>query len=286
MYPTKNSRMKQTIPPSIVLCAGLKSSGSTWLYNVAIELCRANARARRNPRRRVVPFYAETVEQFPPGSERAGLLVVKTHIPSASLIFLTRFTGGTVFLTVREPRDSVASLMQRFGHRFEPCVKEVSAGAERMVELVRVARPLVMRYEDRFFERPETIPRIADRLGLPVEKATSDRIFRKLSAEQVRKTITALTSRGIFGTRPDPDRFDPSTHWHPRHVGDGKTGKYAETLTAKMQRAVLESMREYCVVFGYETAIRSPRQKPRAAKHGRRRPGYRGSSVAKSNRLS
>src|SRR5690242_19705359 len=98
--------MKRAIPPAIVLCAGLKSSGSTWLFNAVIELCRAKSKTRR-PRRRLVAFYAETVAQFPTGSERADLLVVKTHIPSASLVYLTGFAGGTTFLTVREPRDSV-----------------------------------------------------------------------------------------------------------------------------------------------------------------------------------
>jgi hypothetical protein len=275
--------MKAAFPPEIVLCAGLKSSASTWLYNAAIQLCEAKARKARGSRPRVLPFYAETVEQFPSGSERGGVLVVKTHIPSASLIFLARFVRGTVFLSVREPRDSVASLMQRFGHGFQPCVEEVAAGGARMVELARIARPFILRYEDRFFERPQTIARLATQLGLVFPKAAAEKIFQSLSAENVRKTIDALADRGTFGVRPDPDRFHSKTHWHPGHVGDGKTGKYAEILSRDMQRTVLEAMHEYCLAFGYEAA-------PRAESHGRKSAKTaakrRGSGVRRANRLN
>lgn len=268
----------------MVLCAGLKSSGSTWLYNAAIQLCEAKVRTARGVRPRIFPFYAETVEQFPPGSERAGLLVVKTHIPSESLVYLTRFARGTVLLSVREPRDSVASLMQRFGHQFEPCVKELAAGAVRIVQLAHVARPLVLRYEDRFFERPQTVARLARRLGVTIARPAAERIFNALTAENVRKRIRGLTSRGVFGARPDPDRFDPRTHWHPGHIGDGKIGKYAEVLSPRMQGTVLEALHEYCLTFGYETALDEPRRgrKP-AAKVARDHPS---SGIRKSNSLS
>jgi hypothetical protein len=261
-----------SLAPQIVLCAGLKSSGSTWLYNAIIRLCESSAQARRISRARIMPFYAESIEQFPSGAERALVLVVKTHIPSPSLVFLTRFTRGTAFVTVREPRDAVASLMQRFGHRFEPCLKEVAAGSERVLDIARTLRPLVLRYESRFFARSQTIHRLSARLQFDVPKETAERICRELSAGEVTKKIARLAARGTFGKSPDPDRFEPRTHWHPGHVGDRKIGKFAEVLTPRMQQAVLKAMPDYCRFFGYAAEIRSR--------------GHRGGGVRKSNRIS
>src|ERR1051326_1824676 len=96
--------------PKLVLCAGLKSSGSTWLYNAVIQICEASE-GKKVTSGRVRPFYADRISDFPAGAERSKILVVKTHIPSPSLLFLTLFTRGTVFMTVREPRDAIASLM-------------------------------------------------------------------------------------------------------------------------------------------------------------------------------
>jgi hypothetical protein len=233
--------------PRLILCAGLKSSGSTWLYNAVIQMMKADARARGG---RVMAFYAEDVKDFPPGAERATVLVVKTHIPSAALILLAQFLGGRIFLTVREPRDAIASLMQRFRHEFDGALREVSAGGARMVALAQV-RPFLLRYEDGFTERPQTVRAIARHLGLTLPAAMLDAIHASLSRDTVRARIAALARKGVFGKRPDPDRFDPATHWHHGHVGDGAVGKYAAVLSPGQERAVLASLRTYCAAFGY-----------------------------------
>src|SRR3954470_2617608 len=92
---------KQDSMGRIVLCAGLKSSGSTWLYNAIIQLCESGFRrgSQNKGPRRVLPFYADRIEDFPPGADSADLLVIKTHVPSPALAFLTSFARGTVLFT-------------------------------------------------------------------------------------------------------------------------------------------------------------------------------------------
>jgi hypothetical protein len=242
---------------SVFLCAGLKSSGSTWLYNAIIQLVEESRRGSgREKRGGLLSFYADGIRDFPVGAEQASALIVKTHIPSHSLEFLTRFAGGKVFITVREPRDAIASLMQRFDHRFAPCLKEVAANAARIVDLFQDGEALVLRYEDRFYDRPEILNEIVRHLSLKTPKSALHRIFISLTPPRIERRILSLSARGAFGEAPTPDSFDPRTHWHPGHVGDRRIGKYAAVLTPKMQKAVLDAMGDYCTVFRYPAVLK------------------------------
>ncbi len=231
--------------PRIILCVGLKSSGSTWLYNVVIQLL------KEKYRRGVTAFYADNFSMFPPGTERARVLVIKAHEPSEGLVYLARMTRGQLFLTLREPRDAIASLMQRFKHKFEGALGETTRQSQRIADLDRDEEMTAYRYEDGFFDRIETIGEIASALGVKVNKAGRERIYRSLTRESVRQTIGKFGKTGKFGKKPDANSFDLETQWHPGHVGDGKIGKFSGILTAAQQKKVLAATRAYTKRFGY-----------------------------------
>lgn len=196
-------------------------------------------------------FYADKVALFPRASGKARYLVVKSHIPSDPLLFVTRLTRGPIFLTIREPRDSVVSLMQRFRFTFDAALKDVAEEAARIAEFSRARDVILFRYEERFHEDPGTVAEIAALLGVRASKAVRQKIFASLTPRSVKRTITALQGRGAFGRVPKPEHFDPATHWHPGHVGDGRQGKYAEFLSASQQAEVIARTRDYCRRFGY-----------------------------------
>ncbi len=218
--------------PRVILCVGLKSSGSTWLYNVVIQLLKEKYRTG------VTAFYADNFAMFPPDTERARVLVIKAHEPSKGLVYLTRVTRGYMFLTLREPRDAIASLMQRFEHDFDGALKEVTRHSARIVELDRDEAMTTYRYEDGFFDRFETIGEIATALGIKVAKAVQMRIYQGLTRDGVRQKIGKLQKTGKFGKKPDANSFDLETQWHPGHVGDGRVGKFKSVLTAAQQRKI------------------------------------------------
>jgi hypothetical protein len=239
---------KKPPPAKIILCAGLKSSGSTWLYNVVIRLLRE---ASGGSRATMAAFYADEVALFPKGSERARHLVVKSHVPSEPLLFVTRLTRGAIFLTIREPRDAVVSLTQRFRFTFDAAMKDVAEEAARIVEFSRARDVILFRYEDRFHEDQSTIATVAALIGVRAPKTQQQNIFKALTPDAVIRKIRALQNRGKFGAIPKPEDFDPATHWHPGHVGDGRTGKFAEFLSAEQQAEVIAKTRDYCKRFGY-----------------------------------
>src|SRR5262249_48770190 len=156
-----------------------------------------------------------------------------------SLQFLGHFFGGVSLVTIREPRDAVASLLQRFHHDFKACVREVSAGAACLVTLVKSGSPHVLRYEDRFYDHPETIARWAACLGVRLSRQAVREIHEPLTPDRVQRQIGALQKAGVFGRVAGPDSFDPRTHWHPGHVGDREVGKYGKVLSRGMQNTVL-----------------------------------------------
>ncbi|MBV8976618.1 MAG: hypothetical protein JO261_16190 [Alphaproteobacteria bacterium] len=233
---------KKNTPPRLVLCLGLKSSGSTWLYNAVIGMLKAAERGR------VAAFYADNLGMIPKDAGSARFLVVKCHEPSAGLLLLARLLRGTVLLSVREPRDAAASLMQRFRHPFAAVLRDIGREAAQILTLEE--KPLLtLRYEDRFFEREETLTVIARALGLRLRVSDRRRIFRALSREATAKRIDRLVARGSLAN--DPDAFDPATHLHPGHLGDGRVGKFREVLTAQEQKQIAAATRAYSRRFGY-----------------------------------
>jgi hypothetical protein len=222
---------------NVVLCAGLKSSGSTWLYNVAIRILKAD-------KRRVAAFYADNFRMIPKGAEKADWLVIKTHEPSDAILFLARFARAKVFVTVREPRDAAASLIQRFGHSFEGALRDMRVIGEHMVALEKGA--VVLRYEDGFHKQEKTVGSIAKTLGVKLPAAARRGIFKALTPDAVKKTIGKAHAADA-----DPDAFQPTTHWHPGHVGDGRIGKYKSVLTPAQQHEVMAATSAYARAFGY-----------------------------------
>jgi hypothetical protein len=141
--------------------------------------------------------------------------------------------------------------MNRFGHEFETSLEEVALSTARLVQLSQAGRRVVFRYEDNFVSRRATVARLSTKLGLELPHPAIERIFNSLSPESVKRKIAALEKKGAFGIKPDPDRFDAKTHWHPRHIGDRRIGKYTDVLSLKMQRRVLCATADYCARFGY-----------------------------------
>ncbi|HTT97654.1 MAG TPA: hypothetical protein VMF58_06355 [Rhizomicrobium sp.] len=231
--------------PKVILCVGLKSSGSTWLYNVVIQLLKEKYRTG------VISFYADDFAMFPPDTEGAHVMVIKAHEPSQGLVYLARLTRGQMFLTLREPRDAIASLMQRFGHAFEGALDETGRQSQRIAELDRTEAMTTYRYEDGFFDRFKTIGEIADVLNVKISKAARERVYRSLTRDSVRQTIGKFKKAGKFGKKPNANSFDTETQWHPGHVGDGKIGKFEGVLSAAQQKKVLTATKDYAKRFGY-----------------------------------
>ena len=234
-----------------VLCAGLPRSASTWAFNVAAGLAEADSRWSQ-----VTRLYSDDGLDDAAGTRMAepGLVLIKTHAPSAMLRCAFAWSGAPVMLTVRDPRDSAASLMQQFGFAFEEAVRAVSSSAAALLHLVSVCRPLVLRYEDGFAADPGSVAQVGEFLGLSVAERVRDQIWRELSSEHVSRRLAVMAfSEAPEGALALP-AADPETHWHPNHIGDGLIGKYRTMLTAAQIAVVEYEAGPFMRHFGYPVA--------------------------------
>ncbi len=218
--------MPVTRAPKLIICAGLYSSGSTWVFNGVKALWDKSGAA--------VPLASGYFDNLPSDwlehKLRLGSqVVIKSHRPN-DVIVDAAMAGAPVILTVRDPRDAAASLMARFEYDAERAISLVFLSAVRLMRLLNASSLLLLRYDDGFIASKGTIRKIASFLGIEADPRTIDAIESELAFDSVRSLI-----RAKFGSEPISgiearETVDQETQWHPRHLGDGRIRKFEEIL--------------------------------------------------------
>lgn len=235
----------------LVVCAGTYGSASTWMFNVVSTLLRAHDPARAFARLYVDHANADLDHAL----ATANSVVVKTHSPSPLLRLVAAAPPVRVVLTCRDPRDSTASLMQRFGMPFHLAFADVLRSVQAASLLHDLPNAMTFRYEDAFAGQPDTIAMLCRHLAIDPQDMPARTIIEQFSPDSVIATIRGLEEAGrIDLTRPATLRFDAETHWHANHVGDGTIGKFAAVLSETQTIAVEHATRRYMAMFGYQPA--------------------------------
>ena len=155
------------LPPRLsgrlIVCAGVYRSGSTWAYNMVKLIIQATL-----PGVRIGGCFAENIEELAPsGSEHCDLVLLKTH-PQQSLLSLIEFLNPPVILSVRDPRDCVASWIQMLGEDFSVFQPRLMKSCLAALRLVGRDNTYTIRYEDGATARVRTVMDIATHLGLSI----------------------------------------------------------------------------------------------------------------------
>ena len=234
----------------VVLTVGVHGSASTWVFNAARELLGA----AHGPDRVAAGFAASPGEVAGIARRPDQHLVVKTH-GWPDLPGFAAAQDATVIVSVRDPRDAVLSVMQRFGDPLDACVGGVGRDCASARACADAGHD-VLRYEDFFFHDPATLRRLADRLGLAVPEAALDRIFADWRTDAVRAQAAAVASlpaerRRDFGGRLTLDAVTLVTH---THIGDGRIGKWREAFDAPMRARLTGFFAPFLFRFGYPLA--------------------------------
>ncbi|WP_162488246.1 hypothetical protein [Azospirillum lipoferum] len=232
----------------IVLVCGMFSSASTWTFNVVVDLLRLTTPCH-------VAFAAilngETRLPTPPNGTA---LVLKTHGWGDPAAFLDRHPDIRCLVTIRDPRDAVVSLMQRFDYGFDHALSYAAQGAGGIVGAACQPESLLLRYENGFMDQAMTIGLIAAHLSLQPSAAEMEALFQRLRPDAVQATIVEAELKNRFPKGlPPGETADPATQWHPGHIGDRLIGKYARFLDQTRQTAVVARMAPYMAHFGYGT---------------------------------
>jgi hypothetical protein len=236
-------------------CLGMYSSASTWMFNVVQQIARSAAATKQ-----VMPaFVGNTI---PDCDEDQQTLVIKTHATEYEQALGQR--AQAIIITIRDPRDAVASLMVHNKAPFDVALRATEASAWTCARVAKLEKSSVLRFEDRFFDDPATVERIADLFPGQLTHDDSKRIFAQFSRDQVEKFIATLealptTVSEFNDVTGHWDIADAATGWHKHHAGrSAEVGRWHHDLSDLQARIVQHRMRPWMERFGYDRT--APRQ--------------------------
>ncbi len=233
--PKKNSMESRMI----VIALGTHGSGSTWCFNAIRALLAEGCPDA------VSLFAADTatlLRNVPPGTRN---VVVKAHHLDTEMLTLAVLSKAKIVITIRDPRDSLISLRERFGSSLHETIKDLSLAAATLSMLEKHLLTVdssesILRliYEERFMDEYHTVERIASFLNIQVDSEKIRAIFEQLTPDKVGRKVDRLIAQG----KMDGLGHDDESHLHPAHLGDGESGKWEQRLSIDDQQAVMGAL--------------------------------------------
>jgi len=246
-------------------CLGMYGSASTWTYNVVLQVAATLLPAR--------PVLSRFVTDALPTQEEAeaNTFVVKTHAAPAYEELARRATA--IIVTIRDPRDAIASLLAHNRPPFDTALDVTAQTAGMCGHFMADPRALALKFEDRFFDDPATVGRIAARFPGTLPDADAARIFAALRRDAVDRFIANLEGEPSARTEFDDvtgrwDTYDPVTQWHKHHAGrTAEVGRWRRELTQEQAAAIEQRLGAWMRRFGYAPA--PPRREAYTLRVGR-----------------
>jgi len=245
-------------------CLGMYGSASTWTFYALQKLA-----AVLVPERPVVTRFLEHVAAV---EAEGATLIVKTHAAPAYKEIAPH--AKKIVITMRDPRDSVASMLAHNKVDFELALNLVESTAMLCLLYAHDRRTTPLKFEHRFYDDPATIDRLAATFDRPLARADRDRIFAETRRAAVDQFIAGLEKLPTVTKLPnqlDPeDMHDLVTGWHKHHAGrKGEIGRWQRELTESQVTAIEEKLRDWMRYFGY--TLRTPAPEPYALQVGQYR---------------
>ncbi len=237
--------MTDAAAPLLAITVGVHGSASTWVFNVAREVLAEAVGGAVHGCHLLQPD--DLARDRALGARH---IVAKTH-GWPDLAASARAWGAPAIVSVRDPRDAIVSVIQRFGEPFDRALGGIAQDCRAALACAEAGFP-VLRYEDRFFEQPASVRLIATHLGLGVSDAAAARIFDAYTTEAVRTLAAGVADLPAERVAGDARfRFDRLTQITQSHIGDARTGKWRDLLPPDQQMAVGMLLRPFLARFGY-----------------------------------
>ncbi len=211
--------------PTLVICAGIPRSGSTWLYNAARLLLAL-------PPRSMNDVYGTWVEHYDPANA-SRFHVVKVHEPDDGLLWRAK----TALTSRRDLRDIAASAWKRQWISDEASTFAFLDNVVRQHGFWRGRCAFEMVYERMRNDPAAELKLIAAALGIDSGAAAFGETLRAIDA--------------LGHDESSNDDFNPANLMHKRHIMDGRVGYHAETLPAALVSDINERYRAWLRSNGY-----------------------------------
>jgi hypothetical protein len=226
----------------IIVSLGVYRSASTWISNVMTALLET-----AGPAKLVVADGFDDVFKAALNRDR---VVVKTHQPAETLAFLISVASLPLVVSVRDPADCVASLVEQFGETIARAHQNVVLSCATTLRLASCLPHMLLRYEDDGERNAQSVRRIADYLDIETTPEQAEAIAARFSIPATRQFIDHLTKAGAFGDPPQYFRADQATQFHFNHIGAGRSRKSA-VLPKEVIAAIEADTASFRRHFGY-----------------------------------
>ena len=234
--------------PITFWCVGLYASGSTWIFNAAKKIA---VTAGMNPG--LVSCFATNRQDlvFPRGSRTA---IVKTHGLPGDVIDFLAGQSRAIWLSVRDPRDCIASLMTYQDCSFDEALEMTEDAAKTSLSIIELSQTIIFRYEDNFFDKPSTLDAIAASIGCGVAPNDRVRIFAETRRSAIEAFIVTFPTLSSVVTQPEPGHLvDTDSQWHTHHIGrTGEVGRWRKLLSTSQTQIVNRKFEETMKKFNYD----------------------------------
>ena len=229
----------------------MRGSASTWVFN-AVRL----AALALAPDRAVDGRYVVRGAELPAADDPARLAIIKTHETDDDAAARLGRSARAIWLSIRDPRDCIASLMQYHDATFEAALQALEQDCRISARFRAHPRAHVLRYELGFFAARTTLDRIAGSLGGRLAAADRERIFIELSRPAVEAFIAGLETLPT-AVRPSPGNLvDTVTQWHNHHANrTGESGRWRRVLSAAQAASVARQLGGWIAEFGYPAGM-------------------------------
>lgn len=182
----------------IIVSAGLHRSGSTWLYNTLRMIYIESGRE----------VYGSFIDQYD-SKNKTPIHIVKTH----NYRLVTKEMASSIFMTVRDLRDIIASAVRR--NLIQPTLADVEKYLDNVIKREwrwREFADMELKYEEVIKNKAKATSKIAKLLGVKIDPIKVSQLVESL---EIPKTHT---------------EFNEETQLHYNHITNGLQGSYKVTL--------------------------------------------------------
>ncbi|MGE0223629.1 MAG: hypothetical protein AB7S57_10235 [Acetobacteraceae bacterium] len=243
--------VNQVVRARVHWCVGTFSSGSTWLLNALRQVA-----ILVDPTTRIVSPFLGRAEQIPALDDPNLLALLKSHhTDEETAAFLERHSR-VIWVTIRDPRDSVASLVTYHRWPFRRALNATARSAGFSAAVMANQDTVALRYEDGFIDHPETLDRFAQRLNATLSADERSAVFSETRRPAIEAFIARLPTLPALNC-PEPGHLiDPITHWHSHHANrTGEIGRWRRELTREQAREIEERLADWMDAHGYRRSI-------------------------------
>ncbi len=233
-------------------CLGMYASGSTWVFNAALEVAAVVV-----PSTPVVGRFVTRQDELDFLDDPARLPVVKSHDTDEAAAGELARRADTVLVSIRDPRDCVTSLMLYQHYGFDLALATIERTARFCARFASHPNAVLLRYEAGFIDDIATLDLIATNFGSALPEADRARIFAATRRAAIEAFIAKLeTLPTALRHEGSGDVVDTATQWHAHHADrTGEIGRWRKLLTRPQVAVIEQRLQDWMAAFGYRAEV-------------------------------